>query len=183
MTPEKMAAKILDFEARRDRAGHLRVYKLPANDGGGTYEVAGICDKYHPIMAERLKSLIDSKKFKEAEAQAISYIQRQTDCVRDWVKGDGIQFALRDAAFNRGPTGAAKIFQMALGVSVDGIVGPRTKEAASKLSQLYLISRLRESREKYEVKVAGYRSNFWAGLLSRWDSVDGIAKFEANKII
>ena len=43
-TPEqrmRMAKQIVDFEARRDKKGHLQVYKLPAWDGGGRYEVAG----------------------------------------------------------------------------------------------------------------------------------------------
>ena len=30
-----MAKQIVDFEARRDKKGHLQVYKLPAWDGGG----------------------------------------------------------------------------------------------------------------------------------------------------
>jgi hypothetical protein len=34
------------FEARRDKNGHLVVYDLPKNDGGGDYEVAGINLKY-----------------------------------------------------------------------------------------------------------------------------------------
>ena len=37
-----MAAAIVNFEARRDSKGHLKVYNLPPEDGGGRYEVAGI---------------------------------------------------------------------------------------------------------------------------------------------
>ena len=42
-TPEqrmRMAKRIVDFEARRDKKGHLQVYKLPAWDGGGRYELS-----------------------------------------------------------------------------------------------------------------------------------------------
>jgi hypothetical protein len=49
-TPEqrmRMAKQIVDFEARRDKKGHLQVYKLPDWDGGGRYEVAGINEKYN----------------------------------------------------------------------------------------------------------------------------------------
>jgi len=35
-----MAKQIVDFEARRDEKGHLQVYKLPAWDGGGRYELS-----------------------------------------------------------------------------------------------------------------------------------------------
>jgi hypothetical protein len=41
----RMAKQIVDFEARRGKRGHLQVYKLPAWDGGGRYEVAGINEK------------------------------------------------------------------------------------------------------------------------------------------
>jgi hypothetical protein len=53
-----MATAIVDFEARRDRNGHLKVYKLPAGDGGGTYEVAGINECYNKNTADVLVSLI-----------------------------------------------------------------------------------------------------------------------------
>jgi hypothetical protein len=42
-TPEqrmRMARQIVDFEARRDKKGHLQVYKLSAWDGGGRYELS-----------------------------------------------------------------------------------------------------------------------------------------------
>ena len=41
-TPEpRMRRRSVDFQARRHKKGHLQVYKLPAWDGGGLYEVAG----------------------------------------------------------------------------------------------------------------------------------------------
>ena len=49
-TPEqrrRMAAAIVNFEARRDSKRHLMVYKLPKGDGGGRYEVAGINERYN----------------------------------------------------------------------------------------------------------------------------------------
>ena len=44
----QIAASILEFEARRDKQGRLKVYRLPAGDGGGTFEVAGINDRSTP---------------------------------------------------------------------------------------------------------------------------------------
>jgi len=44
-TPEqriRMAKPDRRFRGSRDKKGHLQVYKLPAWDGGGRYEVAGI---------------------------------------------------------------------------------------------------------------------------------------------
>lgn len=49
---------IVDCEARRDSKGRIQVYKLPAADGGGNIEVAGINDRYHPEQAQKMAGLI-----------------------------------------------------------------------------------------------------------------------------
>lgn len=61
--------------------------------------------------------------------------------------------------------------QMAIGVSADGKVGPKTLAAlkAAESNPRDFLLRFRGAREDYEMKVAGYRKNFWAGLTSRWD--------------
>ena len=48
MSSHEQARRIVDYEARRDAEGHLKVYHLPSGDGGGEREVAGINDRYHP---------------------------------------------------------------------------------------------------------------------------------------
>jgi len=53
-------------------------------------------------------------------------IAEYTDVVSKWTAAPGIEAYLRDCILNRGPGGAAKILQMALGVKVDGGVGPET---------------------------------------------------------
>jgi lysozyme family protein len=82
-----------------------------------------------------------------------------------------IQFALRDAAFNRGPTGAVKILQDALNLPADGLVGPRTKEALheGEKDPERLVHDLRAARERYERRTRDETSKFWAGLQNRWD--------------
>jgi hypothetical protein len=82
-----------------------------------------------------------------------------------------VQFALRDAAFNRGPSGAVKILQDALGLPADGIVGPKTKEAlqGAERDPKKLLSDLRGARERYERRTRDESSKFWAGLSNRWD--------------
>lgn len=47
-------------------------------------------------------------------------------------------FELFDASVNLGPSTAAKLLQRALGVQVDGIVGPETMAAASAMSTVRL---------------------------------------------
>lgn len=176
VTPEqrkKIAASILDFEARREQ-GHLQVYMLPGGDGGGTFEVAGINERYHPEEARHLAELIGEGRFSEAEDAALEFIATFTDTVSSWSGSAAVESYLRDCAFNRGPRGAGRIMQRALGVKDDGVVGPITRAALAEKekSPLELLKALRASREQYERDVARRdESNaFWRGLVNRWNN-------------
>ena len=180
-TPEqrkKMGAHIVDFEARRDENGRVRVYKLPVEDGGGAYEVAGINDKYQPETAARLRSLVEAGKQQQAEEEAADYIIQYTDRVADWTQSAAVECYLRDSAFNRGAGGAAKILQIAVGVGVDGGVGPITKEAVAEAEKNpgALLDSLRAARETYERDHIGFREIFWQGLTNRWNKAHAFAK-------
>ena len=179
----RMARAIIDFEARRDANGNLAVYKIPAGDGGGTYEVAGINDKYHKAQVDKLVSLINQKRFVEAEASVAAYVLSYTDVVSRWTDNPGVEFFLRDTAFNRGPTGAARILQRALRVTDDGEIGPVTRAALARIDPDDLIDELWAAREDYERDVAkrDETSKFWKGLSARWDKAVDIAnKFNAE---
>ncbi len=169
-----MAQQIVDWEARRDAHGNLRVYKLPGNDGGGSYEIAGINDRYHPSTAKRLARLINAGQEEAAERAAALYIADYTETVKPWVDNLAIEFFLRDCCFNRGPAGAGKILQIALGgcLKLDGAVGPITLAAIAKFHDrpVLLLARLRAARERYEELVAPDRPNLRAGLENRWDN-------------
>lgn len=170
---QRMGATVINFEARRDKAGLLTVYRLPPGDGGGTYEVAGINDRYHPELAAKLKALVEAGKQKEAEAEASAFIIDYTKTVQPWHSDAGVEFYLRDSAFNRGPAGAARILQMSVGVAVDGEVGPQTLAAVAKLSPHDLLDKLRAGREAYERSPFVGRnesSAFWKGLVNRWNN-------------
>ena len=111
-----MAKAIVEFEARRDAKGRLAVYDLPAGDGGGRYEVAGINDRYHKAEVDHVVALIEAASTHEAEAFVTEFIAKYTDVVIGWSRDAGVEFYLRDCAFNRGPKGAARILQRAVGV-------------------------------------------------------------------
>lgn len=166
---------ILDVEARRDAKGHLAVYKLPKADGGGTFEVAGINDRYHLHQAEHLRNLIQHGQHDEAEREAVNYLLSYTDLVASWTPVTAFEAFLRDCAFNRGPGGAAKILQIALGVEVDGHVGSKTRAALNLIpltARREFLQRLRDAREQYERHIAppvGSRAKFWKGLVNRWN--------------
>ena len=163
---------IVDWEARRDSNGNVKVYKLPSNDGGGAFEVAGINHRYHPDIALKLKAKIEAGDYEHAERDAALYIAIYTDVVTNWVKVPAVEAFLRDTAFNRGPGGAARVLQIALNVTADGKIGNQTLAALSRVEQtrtVELLRKLREAREEYEVKFRGRRENFWQGLVNRWN--------------
>lgn len=177
MTRLEMARKIIDFEVRRDSAGHFRVYMLPANDGGGSFEVAGLNERYDPVEARHLRTLVLAERWEEAEAYAAEAIARKTDKAHSWTTNEAVEFFFRDCIFNRGVTGASKIIQMAAGVTVDGVIGPKSLAAIADLERrpLVFLARLRGARERYEREVVGYRENFWRGLINRFDGAFEVA--------
>lgn len=159
---------IVNAEARRDAGGRIQVYTIPKGDGGGKYEIAGINDRYHPQVAAHLRSLIRLGQHAAAEQAAVDCILGYTDVVNRWTAAPSIQAFLRDCAFNRGPGGAAKILQIALGVAADGHVGPITLAALAKIRGIpAFLQALRAAREAYERRIAppaGARAKFWQGL-------------------
>lgn len=168
----RMAKAIIDFEARRDSQGRLAVYRLPAGDMGGTYEVAGINDGYHKTQVDKLVTLIHAGKHKEAEESVITYLVAYTNVAAGWTKNAGVEFFLRDSVFHRGPTGAAHILQRAVGVRDTGVVDAATLAAMAALSTPVLLQKLRAAREQYE-RDAMHRnesSKFWRGLVNRWNN-------------
>ena len=171
MTPHEQARTIVDYEARRDANGHLKVYHLPSGDGGGSREVAGINDRYHPEALDLIEQLLAEGRYEEAEDAAADHIEHYTNPVAMLSTVPAIQFALRDAAFNRGPTGAIRILQDALGVPVDGVAGPQTIAALAEAEtdpEAFLIE-FRAARERYERLTRDESSQFWVGLNNRWD--------------
>jgi hypothetical protein len=86
---DRMAAAIMSFEARR-KNGRLAIYQLPEIDGGGTYEVAGINDKYNKETVDVLVALIEEERYDEAEALAVDFIAQDTDRARWWGGGPDI---------------------------------------------------------------------------------------------
>ena len=183
-TPEdrrRMMDFVVGAEARRDKMGRLRVYKLPAADGGGTYEVAGINDRFHPQAAAKLRDLLAANRQAHAENFIRDYLEDYTAVVTKWATHPAIEAFLRDTAFNRGPKGALRILQLALKVADDGKWGPTTKAAlaAALKHPGTLLQNLRTARESYEIRIAppvGARAKFWQGLVNRWDKALSFAE-------
>lgn len=172
-----MAQAIVKFEARRDAHGRIAIYHLPPGDGGGRYEVAGINERYHKAVCDELVALIQAGRHAEAESRAADFMASYTDKAATWTRNAGIEFYLRDSMFNRGPGGAAWILQKAVGVHIDQNVGRDTLAAvqAAEARPRELLDRLRAARESYERLRRDESSQFWQGLVNRWNKARQIA--------
>ena len=174
---------IVDLEARRDSKGHVILYKLPANDGGGQWEIAGINSRYHPEALDRIRALPPSQRELAAAVYIEEYTTKGTGINRIKLR-EGTRFAILDATFNRGAGGSAWIVQQALkslgySVIVDMQWGPKTRAALEKADAEKagkILDALHKWRERYEIEKVGKRDNLWKGLTNRWSKVLVIAR-------
>ena len=187
-TERNMAAAILRFEdSRVTGPTSLRVSRLPAADKGGKWEICGICDGIEPAVFNRLKALLDAGKRKEAWEGCLQYVLDNTAAVRAWIGSDahpGIEFFLRDHYFNSGSRNTGKILQRALnihgaGLTVDGIVGPKTRQElqdqlAGTDEAVFLIG-LQEKRKAFYRSCKQF-SVFGKGWLNRCDDAYSVAR-------
>ncbi|MGO9443978.1 MAG: hypothetical protein ACLPXB_04280, partial [Thiobacillaceae bacterium] len=148
-----MAKSILNFEASWDKEGRLAITNLRSDDGGGSYEVAGINVRYNPAEAEKLATLINNGEFDAAETEACEYIAQLTDAVARWTTVAAIEAYLRDCYFNRGNGGATWMLRAALGLpvsqrNIDSALRAAISAAQSRPQDV--LTALRQSRERYE---------------------------------
>ena len=125
----------VEWEGRKDKQGNLAVYKLPSGDMGGSYEVAGINDRYHPEAFKAISSLPPQ----ERASAAAEYIQGYTAPLVERLP-QALQPFTQDMAFNRGLGGATKYLQQGLNtlgmsVKVDGGLGLRHWRRSTKSIQ------------------------------------------------
>ena len=102
-------------EARRDSQGRLKVFKPPAGDGGGAFEVAGITAKFQGDKAKRLKKLIESGRHQQAEKEAKAFFAKRAEPFVKHTTNKGIQLQLTDTVHHRGEGGLRSILQRATG--------------------------------------------------------------------
>lgn len=112
-------------------AGYTDNPKDPGNWTGGKVNSGELKGTKYGIAANTYPDL-DIKNLTEDQAKAIYY--------EDWWLALGMdrfssamQFQMFDAAFNHGMRNATKIFQRAVGVVDDGIIGSKTMAAASDM--------------------------------------------------
>jgi hypothetical protein len=160
----------VEWEGRKDKQGNLAIYKLPSGDQGGSYEVAGINDKYHPEAFKAISAL----PAQDRAAAAAEYIKAYTAPFVSQMPEAMRPFA-QDLAFNRGMGGATKYIQQGLNtlgqnVPIDGGLGPKTLQAIGMVQPQALMRAASDAQLQDEYRKAEIdpnRRKFIPGLEAR----------------
>ncbi len=170
---------MIENEARRDENGNLTVYKLPAGDGGGTHEIAGINNKNHPQEFARLKGMIESGRHDEAEQEASRYMMAYTQPASDVLEKSGVQsrgldYFIRDMYLNGGESFPSRVIHRALGIADSKKFTAGTAESISEFlkthSEEELLGLLHQSRDELYKSIAANnpeKGKFLTGWLNR----------------
>lgn len=156
----KMMATLLNFEDDRVTGpASLRVMRLPEGDGGGEYEIAGICDGIEPKEFNAIKAKLEAGKRDEAWERCLDYVEKKTHNGKVWSPNMlAVQFFLRDMIFNMGDGGCANVIQRTINligedhVMVDGKWGPKTEKAWNHVLDIMdeevILNKLAECRNR-----------------------------------
>ena len=140
----------------------------PADAGGPTN--FGITQQVLAEFLGRAVSPTEVRAITEAQAAAIYQSRYITQSGFDQITDPALRAAVVDTAVNFGVTGATKMLQSAVGVTPDGLLGPRSVEAiaaANAPSLLLRIVRARVMHRASYVKSDPSQLQFLAGWLSR----------------
>ena len=155
-------------EARKDQNGNLAVFKPPSGDGGGSFEVAGITQKFQPKEAAQLKRLIQQGRSGEAEKQAKQFFKKRAQPFVKHTSREGLKLQLTDTVHHRGEGGLRRVLQRA--------TGSKARSSATLIRQLSkdpkALAKFNKARVDYELKEVdrgrASRVKFRRGLLNRF---------------
>jgi hypothetical protein len=165
-----VANNTINWEARRDRQGNLAVYDIPSGDYGGTREVAGITDKYHPEAFKRISALPPAQREKASADYVLEYTAPIANLVPEPLKAQAV-----DLGFNRGPSGYTTLVQQGLNalgvpVKVDGAFGKKTLEAMNQVDPEQLINATEDAylrKERTMAEADPNRAKLYQGIVNR----------------
>lgn len=165
---EICVAFVLKWETEYNADGSVKVERDPRDPGGVTK--FGIDQRDHPN--------VDVAHLTVAAAKEIYRAEEWTRCHCANVKL-GWDMALFDSAVNIGAARAVKLAQQAVGVIVDGVIGPKTIGAINNAA-LDVLGDYLDLRESYYRALPGnLRSVYLQGWLNRLNDLRehvGVAK-------
>jgi len=165
-----VANNTINWEARRDKQGNIAVYDIPSGDYGGTREVAGITDKYHPEAFKRISALPPAQREKASADYVLDYTAPIANLVPEPLKAQAV-----DLGFNRGPGGYTTLIQRGLNslgvpVRVDGAFGKKTLAAMEQVDPVELINATEDAylqRERAMAEADPNRAKLYQGIVNR----------------
>lgn len=173
MTPESDPAFLhaLDFTLRFE-GGYSNV---PGDNGGPTEQ--GVTQRTYDGYRQRHGlPTQDVRKMTGAELRSIYYVGYWT-ALRCGEMPAPVAIALFDYAVNSGPDRAAKGLQGALGVAVDGQIGPKTLDTARGVDRHILAEKLISRRQAFLRGIAtGHNAQFLKGWMRRCEDLRKIVK-------
>lgn len=130
-----------------------------------------------PIKKDDVRSLT------KVEAKAI-YKEKYWDVVRASEMPLGVGLVVFDAAVNSGPRRSVKWLQAALGVKIDGVLGPVTMEAVNKADPTRLVNKLCDVRLAFLKSLSTWPvfGKGWGNRVFRLrsDALEKIEKYRKN---
>jgi Predicted Peptidoglycan domain len=179
-----VSGNTINWEARRDRQGNIAVYDIPAGDYGGTREVAGITDKYHPEAFKRISALPPERREEAVADYVLNYTSPVVSLVPEPLRAQAV-----DLSFNRGPTGYTKLVQEGLNrlgipVKVDGAFGQKTLDAIRQADPMRLIDATEDAfiaREKAMAEADPARASLFRGITNRSNNRRSASKLYARE--
>ena len=119
----------------------------------------------------------DMKKLTKEDVKPL-YKKNYWDVVSGDLLPSGLDYAAFDFAINAGPVASKKMIQRALGVVVDGSIGPNTLKAMSEADPKQLMQKFSDAKTAF-YKGLGNFNVYGAGWLKRVADVQAVA----NKMI
>jgi len=133
-----MADYLPAYEQMIRNEGGYRLHTTPGDRGGQTY--AGIARRRWPDWPGW--TAIDLGEIPESEQVRAFYRTHFWDAIRcDEIRSDAIAGTLFDFAVNAGVRTAVKLAQIVVGVTPDGVLGPKTLAAINRVELDWFLPR------------------------------------------
>lgn len=103
------------------------------------------------------------------------YKKRYWDAVHGDNLPSGVDLCVFDCAVNAGVGRASRFLQQVIGVTADGVIGPRTLEAVAKIPSDEIIEKFCDLREAH-YKILNTFATFGKGWMRRLDGIEAECK-------
>lgn len=169
---KQVIPQIKKFEGGLSKAETDSARFYPVPDGSGFHTNKGVTWKTFESLAPylgyeasaanfyRMPDAIWYKIFKKGYWDQIG---------GDKIKSQAIANTLADFAWGAGPGTAAKVVQRVLGVTVDGVIGPKTIAAINTKKEKELFDKLVEAKKTFYLTLPNQQANYtgWANRLEQ----------------